>query len=149
MTEGPYYKSGSPERTSLIEPDTVGTRLVITGFVLTTDCQPVANALLDFWQTDGQGEYDNVGYGLRGHQFTDETGRYQLETVVPGLYPGRTAHIHVKVQAPGGPVLTSQLFLPDEPGNQGDLIFSQQLVIDMQDAEDGKLATYNFVLDVP
>jgi hypothetical protein len=33
MTEGPYFKTGSPERTSLIEPGVVGTRLVITGYV--------------------------------------------------------------------------------------------------------------------
>jgi protocatechuate 3,4-dioxygenase beta subunit len=148
MTEGPYYKPDSPERTSLLEEATPGTRLILSGYVLTTDCKPVAGAWLDFWQTDGNGEYDNAGYKLRGHQFTDEAGRYSLETVVPGLYPGRTAHIHVKVQAPGGPVLTTQLFVPDEPGNTGDRIFSPELVMDMQDGEGVKLGTFNFILDM-
>ena len=100
LTEGPYFKANSPERTSLLEPGMTGTKLMLTGYVLTTDCQPVANALVDFWQADAEGQYDNSGYTLRGHQFTDANGRYQLETVVPGLYPGRTEHIHVKVQAP-------------------------------------------------
>jgi protocatechuate 3,4-dioxygenase beta subunit len=147
MTEGPYYKTGSPERTSLLEPDMTGTRLLITGYVLTTDCEPIPGALLDFWQTDDQGQYDNAGFRLRGHQFTDETGRYQLETISPGIYPGRTAHIHVKVQAPNGPVLTSQLFLPEVPDNQVDSIFSPQLVMEVEDTQDGKLASFNFVLD--
>lgn len=147
MTEGPYFTSGSPERTSLLEPGMTGTKLVITGYVLTTDCEPIPGALLDFWQADDQGQYDNAGYRLRGHQFTDEAGRYQLETISPGIYPGRTAHIHVKVQAPDGPVLTSQLFLPDVPDNQTDRIFSPQLVMNVEDTQDVKLATFNFVLD--
>jgi N-hydroxyarylamine O-acetyltransferase len=43
-----------------------------------------------------------------------------VETVVPGLYPGRTRHIHVKVQRPGGSILTTQLYVPDEPRNATD-----------------------------
>ncbi|MGH2350450.1 MAG: hypothetical protein ACRDJN_02405, partial [Chloroflexota bacterium] len=86
QTEGPYFKPRSPERASLVEPNLAGTRLVVTGRVLATDCRPVARALLDFWQADDRGVYDNAGYRLRGHQFTDEAGQYWLETVVPGLY---------------------------------------------------------------
>jgi protocatechuate 3,4-dioxygenase beta subunit len=149
MTEGPYYTPNTPERNSLLEPGIPGTKLILTGYVLNTGCQPIANAWLDFWQTDGNGEYDNAGFRLRGHQFTDEAGRYQLETVVPGLYPGRTAHIHVKVQAPDGPVLTTQLFVPGEPGNDRDSIFSEALLMNMQDAQDGKQATFNFILAAP
>ncbi len=74
QTEGPYYTPNSPERASLIEPGMGGTKLIVTGYVLTTDCQPIANAWLDFWQADDQGAYDNAGYRLRGHLFTDETG---------------------------------------------------------------------------
>jgi protocatechuate 3,4-dioxygenase beta subunit len=111
MTEGPYFKSNSPERTSLIESGLTGTKLVLTGYVLGTDCKPIAHALLDFWQADGKGQYDNAGYMLRGHQFTDEAGRYHLETIVPGPYPGRTEHIHVKVQSPKGTVLTTQILI--------------------------------------
>ena len=147
MTEGPFYTAGSPERTSLLDEEMAGTRLILTGYVLDTDCQPIANAWLDFWQTDDQGQYDNAGYRMRGHQFTDDAGRYRLETIVPGEYPGRTAHIHLKVQAPGGPVLTSQLFFPGVPGNQTDSIFSPQLLVDMQETQEGVQATYNFVVD--
>lgn len=49
-------------------------------------------------------------------------------TVNPGLYPGRTEHIHVKVQAPGGPVLTSQLFFPNAAGNTSDVMFNRALL---------------------
>ena len=112
QTEGPYFKAGSHESASLITPDMPGTKLVLSGYVLTTDCKPVAHALLDFWQANANGQYDNSGYSLRGHQFTDAAGHYQLTTVIPGLYPGRTEHIHVKVQAPGGPVPDHAALLP-------------------------------------
>ena len=55
-----------------------GQRLVVAGTVLTTDCRPVKAALLDFWQADDAGQYDNQGYRLRGHQFTDAGGGWRL-----------------------------------------------------------------------
>ena len=145
--EGPYYKSGAPERTVLVEPGMAGTRLLLTGQVLTTDCQPVAGASLDFWQANDRGEYDNTGYTLRGKQFADEMGRYRLETIVPGRYPGRTLHIHVKVSAPGGPVLTTQIYFAGQPGNDSDALIRPSLIVPLTDAAGGgKAATFNFVL---
>ena len=142
QTEGPYYKAGSPQRASLRESGVTGTPVTITGYVFNRACQPVGNAWLDFWQADAQGSYDNSGYRLRGHVFADESGRFTIETVIPGEYPGRTPHIHVKVRAPNGPVLTTQLYLPDAPGNQRDGIFNPALVM----KRDGTTASFNFVL---
>jgi protocatechuate 3,4-dioxygenase beta subunit len=146
QTPGPYFKPQSPLRASLLEPGMPGTRIVVEGTVLARDCKPVPRALVDFWQADAHGEYDNAGFRLRGHQFTDEAGRYRLETVVPGIYPGRTRHFHVNVQAPGSRVLTTQLYFPDEPLNQRDGIFDRDLVMKVRDAEGSKLGAFTFVL---
>lgn len=147
LTEGPYYTPNSPERASLYEDGMAGTKLILTGYVYDTNCQPVANAWLDFWQTDANGNYDNSGYTLRGHQYTDSNGRYELTTVVPGIYPGRTEHIHLKIQAPNGPVITSQLFFPGVIQNESDGIFDESLLIPIQeDTDDGLLGQYNFVV---
>ncbi len=148
QTEGPFYKAGSPQRASLVEPGMAGTKITLTGFVLSTDCRPVARVRLDFWQADDKGEYDNAGYRLRGHQFTDDDGRYSLETILPGLYPGRTRHLHVKVQAPNRPVLTTQLYFPGEPRNQSDGIFNQGLIVTMREGPAGKVATFHFIVDL-
>jgi protocatechuate 3,4-dioxygenase beta subunit len=148
QTEGPYFTPNSPERASLLEPGMSGTRLTLTGYVLTAACRPVARTLVDFWQCDDKGVYDNTGYRLRGHQFTDAAGRYSLETIVPALYPGRTRHIHVKVQAPNRPVLTTQLYFPGEARNRADGIFNPALVMDLQDTTGGKAGAYNFVLNL-
>ena len=109
---GPFYTPDSPQRASLLEPGMPGTRLVLVGHVLRTDCQPLAGVLLDFWQSNDAGRYDNRGYTLRGHQFADANGQYRLETIVPGLYPGRTRHIHVRAQAPHARAITTQLYFP-------------------------------------
>ena len=149
QTAGPFYTPNTPLRTSLLEPGFPGTRLILTGQVLSTRCTPVAGALLDFWHTDNAGEYDNEGYTFRGHQFADDEGRFTLETIVPGIYPGRTRHIHVRVQAPDQPILTTQLYFPGESGNQGDGIFDPALLVTLEDAANGKAAQFTFVLDVP
>lgn len=148
QTEGPYFTPNSPERTSLLTSGVTGTKLVLTGAVVNTNCRPIARALVDFWQANDDGEYDNQGYNLRGHQFTDAQGRYSLTTVMPGIYTGRTRHIHVKVQAPSEPVLTTQLYFPDESQNASDGIFREELVMDIADAAGGKAGLFTFVLDV-
>jgi protocatechuate 3,4-dioxygenase beta subunit len=148
LTEGPYYKAGSPEQADLYQNGMDGTKLVVTGYVYDTNCQPVANAWLDFWQADANGNYDNSGYTLRGHQFTDENGRFQLTTVVPGLYPGRTEHIHFKVQAPNGQILTSQLFFPGVTQNDSDGIYNANLLLSIQETSNGLQGQYNFVVPV-
>ena len=148
QTEGPYFTPNSPRRASLLEAGMGGQRLVVAGTVLTTGCRPVGRALLDFWQADDAGEYDNQGYRLRGHQFSDADGRWRLETVLPGLYTGRTRHIHVKVQAPDGPVLTTQLYFPGEPGNDRDGIFRPELVLsDVRDSGGARQGSFTFVLE--
>jgi protocatechuate 3,4-dioxygenase beta subunit len=144
-TEGPYFKPQSPERTSLVEPGMAGTKLVLSGYVLSTACKPIARALLDFWHADDKGVYDNAGFRLRGHQFTDEHGHYVLETIVPGVYTGRTRHIHVKVQPPGGRTLATQLYFPDEPRNARDSLFQPRLLIVLRSEASTRLGRFDFV----
>lgn len=146
QTEGPYYTPNSPERTSFIEAETVGTPMIVAGTVLRTDCMPVAGALVDFWHCDDAGVYDNAGYKLRGHFFSDANGVFRLETIRPGRYPGRTRHFHVKVQAPNGPILTTQLYFPGEPDNARDGIYNAALEMDVTEVGSGVQGLFNFVL---
>ena len=147
QTEGPYFRTSSPEKTDLAADVSTGTRLVVSGAVLTTRCRPVNRALIDVWQADAAGAYDNSGYRLRGHLFTDAQGRYRFETVVPGLYPGRTRHLHVKVQAPNGPILTTQLYFPGEPQNARDGIYRRELEMDVREVANGREAAFDFVVN--
>ena len=146
QTAGPFYTPNTPERQSLREEGLAGIPLVVAGRVLNNDCSPVPGAVLDFWHTDNDGQYDNAGYRLRGHQFSDAEGNYRLETIVPGLYPGRTRHIHVIVQGQNTRRLTTQLYWPNEPQNARDGIFHPALLMQMSESSDGQSGLFDFVL---
>ena len=147
QTEGPYFTPNSPLRRSIVPAGAAGVRLTLTGRVLTTAGKPVARALIDFWQADAGGAYDNSGYRFRGHQLTDAKGRYALTTVVPGLYPGRTKHIHVKVQPRGGSILTTQLYFPGVARNRSDSIFQSALLVrNWRKVGARRAARFDFVL---
>jgi protocatechuate 3,4-dioxygenase beta subunit len=148
QTEGPFFKPSSPQRADLVEPATNGRLVEISGQVLTRSCRPVERALVDLWHADERGEYDNAGFRYRGHLFTDGEGRYRFRTIQPALYPGRTRHYHIKVQAPERPVLTTQLYFPDEPANRRDGLFRRELVMRIAEAPGGLGANFNFVLDM-
>jgi protocatechuate 3,4-dioxygenase beta subunit len=145
-TEGPFFKPKSPRRSDLREPGIAGRPVELSGLVLTRSCRPVAGALVDLWQADDNGEYDNKGFRLRGHVFTDAEGRYAFRTIMPGLYPGRTRHYHVKVQTPNRPVLTTQFYFPDESANRADAFFHRELVMQVAAANDALRARFDVVL---
>jgi len=146
-TAGPFFKPRSPERTSLLEPGMKGTRLELSGRVLGRNCRPIAGALVDFWQADDGGAYDNDGFRLRGHQYTDNHGGYRLSTILPGVYTGRTRHIHVRVQPAGGEMLTTQLYFPGEKRNRGDGLFRGELLMSLDANASPQQGRFHFLLD--
>ena len=148
QTDGPFFKPRSPQRADLREPGSAGRAMELSGLVLTRSCKPVAGALVDLWHADEKGEYDNSGFRYRGHQFTDTQGRYTFRTIMPAVYSGRTRHFHVKVQAPNQPVLTTQLYFPDEPQNRRDGLFRRELLMRMAKRESDPAARFDFVLDL-
>jgi protocatechuate 3,4-dioxygenase beta subunit len=126
VTEGPYYVSGVPavQNDNLNYDNLPGNTLTVSGYVYEglDNSKPIANTVIDVWQTDAKGIYHPAGNGpfskytkdqvsLRGTVTTNADGRYVFETVYPGEYEGRARHIHVKVRAPGKKELTTQLIL--------------------------------------
>jgi protocatechuate 3,4-dioxygenase beta subunit len=127
--------------------------------VLNVRGKPIAGAWLDFWQCDGAAYYDVEAYRLCGHQWTDEEGRFRLETVVPSEYDDnltnadgetrrvyRTAHIHVKVKAPRRGTLTTQLYFPGQSGNSRDGYYGDDCKVEVVETPSGKEGRFNFIL---
>jgi protocatechuate 3,4-dioxygenase beta subunit len=150
--EGPFYVPDTPLRTDFRQPGHHGQEMIVRGRVLDTDCNPIPNAVLDLWQVNEDGVYDNLTYRYRGHQYTREDGTFELRTLVPvpyyfaGLW--RAAHIHLKAQGPQTRLLTSQMFFPNDPaGNARDFRFDPNLLVDMRTLSDGSAdARFNIVL---
>lgn len=147
--EGPLYRAGAPLRTPpvrLCRDDEEGDILFISGQVTAAqDGHPLAGAMLDVWQTNRHGYYENQDtsqpdYNLRGRLLTDEHGRFEFRTIVPGAYEvtrsgpvadlllalgrhgWRPSHIHVKVSCDGFTPLTTMLFMPGDPWLESDAI---------------------------
>jgi protocatechuate 3,4-dioxygenase beta subunit len=145
-TAGPFFRPNSPLKSDFRGSGVKGVPMRLSGFVLDRKGRPISGALLDFWHADADGEYDFEGFRCRGHQFADATGRYALETIVPGLYPGRTRHYHVRLQAANGPILSTQLYFPGEARNTSDSLFRPDLLLKIRETGSVRLASFNFVL---
>jgi protocatechuate 3,4-dioxygenase beta subunit len=121
---------------------------MITGRVFDQDCNPLSGIKLDFWLANADGEYDNLGYTLRGHQLTNENGNYSIESIEPTPYTGRPSHIHVKIFAPGGSeLLTTQMYFPGSESSS-DVLNSPDLLATYleTDTNNPRRVMFNFIV---
>jgi protocatechuate 3,4-dioxygenase beta subunit len=140
MSEGEHYRSGSPEKVALVEPGMVGTRLLITGYVLLPDCRPADGAVLDVWQADADGVYDDAGTRLRGVFRADDHGRYAIDTIMPGVHDDRPPHVHMKLaEGPNGRIVTVCMFFAGDPRNESDRSYRPEVAAALTLRDDGVL----------
>jgi protocatechuate 3,4-dioxygenase beta subunit len=143
--EGPFYVEGVPVRTDLDLYGDEGTKLALSGVVRGTDCAPLAGAVVEIWQCDPAGDYDNTSPEMRyrGQMVVGADGRYGFTTLVPGRYPNagtyRPAHIHVKVWIERVERLTTQIYFEGDPFNETDPWVEDDLIMPTQDDGDGGL----------
>ena len=74
--QGPFYTADAPTMVNnqLATNEEPGTRLILSGVVQTLDCSAVIpNTLIDAWHANSDGQYDNVGYNLRGKTYSRHT----------------------------------------------------------------------------
>jgi protocatechuate 3,4-dioxygenase beta subunit len=134
--EGPFYRPDAPERADLTRVGDEGTPLLLAGRVLDADgCTPLAGAVVDLWQADPDGAYDNATGAMdyRAKVTCDAEGRWQIRTFEPGRYLNgaqyRPAHVHVKVWVDGEERLTTQLYFPGDPFNEVDPWYDPRLEV--------------------
>jgi len=145
QTLGPFYPRNASERPAKSDADllrvegdrvlTKGVPIHLTGRVLDAKGEAAADAFVEIWQCDANAVYHHPNGGAEserdpnfqgyGTARTDATGAFHFRTIRPVAYPGRTAHIHVRVRAADGRVLATQLYSPNEAGNGRDFLFSR------------------------
>jgi hydroxyquinol 1,2-dioxygenase len=147
---GPFHRLGAPDMPmggNIAHRDRTGMPALVGGRVLDLDGKPIANALLDVWQTQSNGLYDSQDehpdqLHMRGRFHSDAEGRYLIRTVLPvnypipsdgpvgrmlkatGRHPWRPAHIHFVVSADGYEPLTTHIFDRTDPYLQSDAVFA-------------------------
>lgn len=140
QTEGPFYPTRFPADTDNdlvqvrgMEARAQGTVTHLTGRILDQDGKPIANARVEIWQCDQNGNYIHPegasGKGKRDRAFqgfgavtSDAEGNYRFRTIKPVPYSGRTPHIHFQVVA-GRTRLVTQMYIADEPLNARDGVY--------------------------
>jgi hydroxyquinol 1,2-dioxygenase len=148
---GPFYWEGAPDlpRGSNLAEGVKGEPTFYSGRVLSVDGRPLANALLDIWSGDGEGNYDMQlpeapGMKARGRIRTDAEGRYWFRSIRPtfypvptdgpvgrmlrkmGRHPYRPGHIHMIVSAAGHLPVTTHLFVAASQYLDSDAVFGMK-----------------------
>jgi hydroxyquinol 1,2-dioxygenase len=148
---GPFYWEGAPDlpRGSNLAEGVKGEPAFYSGRVLSAAGKPLANALLDIWSGDGDGDYDmqipgETGMKARGKIRTDAEGRYWFRSIRPtfypvptdgpvgrmlrkmGRHPYRPGHIHMIVSAEGHHPVTTHLFVAGSQYLDSDAVFGMK-----------------------
>ena len=137
QTEGPFYPVALPADSDadLLKNGKAvyghGQPTWVEGTVTDLVGVPVAGAVVEIWQCDHEGHYHHPGDGDRadpafqgfGRTTVGRDGRFRFRTLKPVPYTGRTPHIHVKVKLNRTELLTTQLYIAGDPGNERDGIW--------------------------
>ena len=92
MTLGPFFPREFAQGAS-----DLGSEIEITGCVTELDGKPLDNVVLEIWQADPDGRFDNPKFAGWGRAATDAHGEYRFRTLRPGAVPGRAPHINFLV----------------------------------------------------
>jgi hydroxyquinol 1,2-dioxygenase len=162
--EGPFHVADAPEISNggNMAKDAPGIPTVVVGRVRSLDGKPVANAMLDLWQTDGEGLYESQKGTdepwMRGIYQSQADGSYIVRTVAPIAYTipmdgtvgalvsqtnvshYRPAHIHFAVSAPGFHKVTTHLFQKGDDYIETDVVYGvkEPLIVDFVKKPPGK-----------
>ena len=118
---GPFYRPGAPIRTSLIPQGAQGDLLKVAGRIVSKDGSPLPNTLIECWQCDLNGDYDNTSddYLYRASLKTGNDGAYKFKTLYPASYgvgdEMRPAHIHYRISHPEFQDLITQIYFHGDP----------------------------------
>ena len=173
--EGPFHVAEPPELANgaSMAEGAPGVACFVTGKVRGLDGRPVAGAVLDLWQTDGEGYYeaqrDVTGPWMRGLYRSQPDGSYVVQTVAPIAYTipmdgtvgelmkqtkishMRPAHIHFCVTAPGYHRLVTHLFQRGDTFIETDVVYGVKapLIVEFQKMPAGAKAPNGETVKAP
>jgi protocatechuate 3,4-dioxygenase beta subunit len=173
QTEGPFYPL---VRTMAIDPDLIhvpgesgaafGEPTSVSGRVVDTAGAPMAGVLVEVWQANGYGRYNDardqsskpIDHKFKGYGtcVTDADGRYRFLTIKPVAYTGRAPHIHFALS--GQPIprkFVTQMYVAGAPENDRDGLLRSlsksersRLLVELDRSLDGEWkAGFDIVID--
>jgi hydroxyquinol 1,2-dioxygenase len=172
---GPFHIHDSPEVADgeSMSGEAPGIPCFVEGKVTDFEGKPVANAMLDIWQTDGEGMYEaqveTTGAYMRGIYHSNADGTYLVRTVAPIAYtipmdgtvgslfkktdisPYRPAHIHFLLDAPGYHRVITHLFEKGDKYIDTDVVYGvkEPLIVEFQKKKAGDKAPNGEIMNEP
>lgn len=155
---GPFFRAGAPLRNNVRAKNDQRNLLTIKGQLMLNDCKtPIKNTVIDFWQANNKGEYDNEtsDFNYRAKVKTDENGNYEYKTIIPGKYLNgnqfRPSHIHIRVNGENTHELISQIYFQGDEHIENDPWAShpsakQRLLPQSDLSNTEKLVTFDLIL---
>jgi catechol 1,2-dioxygenase len=145
---GPFYRPGSPVRSSLVIKGEKGAPIELFGKIKHDDCiTPYKNAKIELWHCNGNGVYDNesADFKYRGTLYSDNEGNYSFKTILPVPYGEgdnyRPAHFHLMISAEGYQPLVTQLYFTGDPWLEKDSgsasPTAKRRILEVQNLKDG------------
>ncbi|WP_372828587.1 intradiol ring-cleavage dioxygenase [Polaromonas sp.] len=168
QSEGPFYPLDFPKDSDhdLLRNGRLnyseGRLAWVEGQVTDLGGKALAGAEVHIWQCDHAGHYHHPGDGGRaderfqgfGRVTLGADGRYRFRTIRPAAYSGRAPHIHVKVRLGQRELLTTQLYVADDPGNARDGLWRRldaagraALTVPFKPGSDGLWASFPMVVE--
>ena len=154
---GPFYRPGSPLRSNIAPPKTAGEPFSVSGVIYESDGRkPMASALVEVWQCDEKGVYDNTSddYLCRGAVKTGSDGKYVFNTIVPVPYKivrgYRPAHIHMRISSNDHQDLITQIYFKGDPHLEEDSSSSSpqavNRILEIKNSSKGKFVTFDIIM---
>ena len=147
----------------------VGELLYLKGVLTDAFGVPVEGATIKIWQTNSSGKYQSLlksgdeyideNFIMSGTAKTDNLGRYGFKTIFPGFPEGRAPHINIIIHHPNFGEIQTEIYFDKHPLNEKDpqyMSYSEEdrkaltakvVNIDDIDPKQGKIATFNIVID--
>jgi protocatechuate 3,4-dioxygenase, beta subunit len=137
QTEGPFYPLIEPKDADydLLKNGSLtyakGQPSWVEGVVTDLDGAPLKGGVIEIWQCDEAGHYDHPADGAKidpsfqgfGRVTLSAQGEFKFRTIKPPPYTGRTPHIHAKIKLGKRELVTTQLYVANDPGNEKDFIW--------------------------
>jgi protocatechuate 3,4-dioxygenase alpha subunit len=138
QTVGPYLRIGliyGKDQNNLVQADTAGKRIKITGVVYDGNDEPVKDAMVEIWQADANGIFNHADDPLQeeadpnfrgfGRSETRKGGTYTFTTIKPGSRDGHAPYINLHLFGRGMLLhALTRIYFEDEGANTADPVLS-------------------------
>jgi protocatechuate 3,4-dioxygenase alpha subunit len=130
MTLGPFFPREFAHGANDLAQGASGEIIEITGRVTELDGKALDNVILEIWQADASGRFDNPAFPGWGRAATDAQGNYRFRTIRPGAAPGRAPHVNFLVLYSGlMRQLHTVMFFADAPDPVLDVVKAKERLI--------------------